>query len=167
MNTKREILKKYRRSPKGVLTNMYNNQKVRNIKKGFGEIGYSLEWFHREFLENNKFIRLFNEWVESNYSKAKKPTIDRINNKKGYTKDNIHLLTWADNRFKQSMERRSRKGRVYQMLNGKVINIWKSQREAYIKLNLQQSMLSLALTGKCKTAYGYEWKYENPELMED
>ena len=67
------------------------------------------------------------------------------------------------------MERRSRKGKVAQILNGKIINIFNSQREAYKKLNIQQSMLSMALTGKCKTAYGYEWKYiyENKELLNE
>ena len=42
MFTKQEILKKYRKTPKGVLTNMYNKHKYRNKKKGFGDIGYSL-----------------------------------------------------------------------------------------------------------------------------
>ena len=84
---------------------------------------------------------------------------------KGYEKDNIHLLPWSENRFKQTMERRSRKGKVLQILNGEVVRVWKSQREAWKKLNVEQSMLSMALTGKCKTAYGYEWKYENKELL--
>ena len=62
------------------------------------------------------------------------------------------------------METRSRKGKVLQILNGEVVRVWKSQREAWKKLNVEQSMLSMALTGKCKTAYGYEWKYENKEF---
>lgn len=169
MNTKKQILEKYRKTPKGVLTNMYNHQKYRNKKNGFGEIGYSLKWFQDKFIDDPIYTRLFKEWAESNYSKAKKPTIDRINNKKGYEKNNIHLLPWCENRFKQSMERRSRKGCVIQKLNGNIVKIWKSQREAYKTLNIQQSMLSMALTGKCKTAYGFEWEYihENPELLED
>lgn len=171
MSTKQEILKKYRKTPKGVLTNMYNKHKYRNKKKGFGDIGYSLKWFQDRFLGDKTYKRLFNEWVKSNYSKAKKPTIDRIDCKKGYEKDNIHLLPWCENRFKQSMERRSRKGCVLQKLNGRVVRVWNSQREAWKKLNIQQSMLSLALNGKCKTAYGFEWEYgnihENPELLKE
>lgn len=156
MNTS---LKKYRQSKKGILTNMFNHQKIRNIKKGFGEIGYNLFWLQKKFLEDIKFNRLYNEWADSGYIKAKKPSIDRINHNKGYTKDNIQLLSWADNRFKQTIERRSRKGKVAQILNGKIIKIWNSQREAWRTLNINQSMISLALTGKCKTAYGYEWYY--------
>lgn len=161
MNTKKTILAKYRKTPKGVLTNMYHHQKTRNKQKGFGDIGYSLEWFHKTFLDDIKYKRLFDEWVASGYTKAKKPTIDRINNKKGYEKDNIQLLCWSDNCFKQSMERRSRKGTVLQKLNGIVVKVWKSQRDVWRTLNVQQSMISQALNGKCKTAYGYEWEYGN------
>lgn len=170
MNTKRETLERYRKTPKGVLTNMYHHQKARNLKNGFGEMGYSLKWLQEKYLNDKLFLRLFDEWAKSGYEKAKKPTIDRIYNKKGYEKSNIHLLTWSENRFKQSKERRCRKGRVIQKLNGVVVNIWRSQREVVKKLGLGQSMLSGALNGKFKKAYGYEWEYENnvhknPELV--
>lgn len=161
MNTKTEILKRYRKTPKGVLTNMYSHQKVRNIKNGFGEIGYSLNWLQNKYLNDKLFLRLFDEWVKSGYEKTKKPTIDRINNKKGYEKDNIHLLPWSENRFKQTMERRCRKGRVLQKLNGVLINIWRSQRDVVKTLGLSQPMLSGVLNGKYKKAYGFEWEYEN------
>ena len=59
------------------------------------------------------------------------------------------------------MERRCRKGKVLQKLNGEVVKVWKSQREIWRTLNVQQSMISMALTGKCKTAYGFEWEYES------
>ena len=160
---------KYRKTPKGVLTNMNNHKKEKNKKNGFGEIGYTLKWLQDTYLNNPTFLKLFKEWEKSNYLKALKPSIDRINNKKGYTKDNIHILTWGENRFKQTMERRSRKGIVYQVLNNKVIKIWKSQREICKTLNISQSYLSNVLTGRKKTAYGYKWIYgniyENKELL--
>jgi len=157
-----ESLKKYRRTKKGVLTNIYAKQMERSKKKGFPMPNYSSKYLHLRFLDDIKFNRIFKEWVKSNYSKPFKPSIDRINHKKPYTKENIQILRWSDNRYKESMERRNLKGDVYQMLNGGIVNKYKSQREA-VKLNrnFTQSMLSQALTGVCKTAYGYNWVYKS------
>lgn len=158
---------KFRKTPKGVLTNLYSKMKERATSKNIELPDFTLVELHNMFLNDKKYLRIFKEWERSNYQKAFKPSIDRINNKIGYIKSNIHVLTWGENRFKQAMERRSRKGKVAQILNGQVVKIWGSQREACKKLNLSQSMLSSALTGKYKQAYGYKWKYiyENPELL--
>ena len=128
-------------------------------------VEFSLKEFHCKYLQDKRFLRLFKEWVKHGYQKQFKPSLDRINCKKGYSFANTQMLTWAENRFKQTMERRCRKGEVYQMLGNKIIKIFKSQREAAIQTGVSQSNLSNALTGKRKTAAGYMWSYENPELL--
>lgn len=160
---------KFRKTPKGVLTNLYSKMKERAKNKNIDMPDFSLQEFHNMFLEDKIYLRLFREWVKSKYKKEYKPSVDRINNKIGYLKTNIHIISWSDNRFKQTMERRSRKGKVAQIKDKKIIKIWTSQREASLKLNLNQSMLSGALTGKYKTAYGFEWKYiyENSDLLSE
>lgn len=121
-------------------------------------------WLH-DFAECRKFDRIFKEWERSGYRKEFKPSIDRISNKRGYEKDNVQWLTWAENRYKQTMERRCRKGRVFQMHGDKIVKIFKSQRDAAIKTGLAQGNLSACLTGSRATCGGYRWKYENPELL--
>lgn len=54
----------------------------------------------------------------------------------------------------------SRKGRVLQLLKGRIIKVWDSQSDICKATNFKQPMLSQALNGVCKTAYGYEWLYE-------
>jgi hypothetical protein len=63
------------------------------------------------------------------------------------------------------MERRCRKGAVLQMQGVKIIQKFKSQRQAVIDTGISQSNMSSCLNGKRQTAGGYNWIYENPELL--
>lgn len=163
-----ENTQRFRETPKGVLTNMYHKMKSRNT------VDFSLQEFHDRFLNDKKFIRLFNEWIASGKDKIKKPSLDRISNKKHYTVRNTQMITWGENRHKQTMERRSRKGRVIQYLNGKEIAIYKSQREAALKVGVSQGNLSEHMNGKRPHVKGFTFKFEsevmgniheNPELL--
>jgi len=156
----RKNVTKWRKTKRGLVTNLYHKMKER------GCVEFKLEFLH-EFAECKKFDRLFEEWVKNNYNKQFKPSIDRISNKGIYAKKNIQWLTWAENRYKQTMERRSRNGAVLMMLGNKVVERFKSQREAVMKTGLSQSNMSSCLNGKRETCGGYKWKYhENPELIE-
>ena len=55
------------------------------------------------FANNNKRLKLlFELWKESNHNKFLRPTIDRIDNLKGYELDNIQVLTNYENSCKQT-----------------------------------------------------------------
>lgn len=122
---------------------------------------YSLQWLHDRFLDDIKFKRLYAEWVKSGYDKWKKPTIDRINRLKPYTKDNIQLLSWADNRAKENNERRSRKGRVIQYKDGVEIARYASQRQLVKQTGFTQGLVSAVLNGRRNHHRGYIFKYEH------
>jgi len=154
-----ENTRRFRKTKRGVVTNLFHKMKSRNL------VEFDLEWLH-EFSDCKKFNRLFNEWVKSSYKKEFKPSIDRILNGKGYTKDNVQWLTWSENRYKQIMERRCRKGPVLQMQGDKLIRKHKSQRAAVISTGITQANISACLNGKRSNAGGYSWSYENPELLE-
>lgn len=151
---------RFRKTKRGLVTNLFSKIKTRNT------VDFDLSWLH-EFSQCKKFDRIFNEWVKSKYNKQFKPSLDRINNKIGYTKTNVQWLTWAENRFKQSMERRHRSPMVAQKMGDKIIKIYKSQLDAVRKTGLSQGNLSMALTGKRKLCGGYSWEYvfDNPELL--
>ena len=149
-----ENTRRFRRTKKGLLTNLYHKMKGRN------QVSFSLDDFHSLFLNDKLFDRLFIEWEKSKYDTMKKPSIDRINHNKPYTKENIQLHTWAENRYKQTMERRSRKGAVLQYLNGELIARYKSQREAVMKTGISQGNMSECLNGKRKHCGGSIFEYE-------
>lgn len=135
---------------------------------------YSLSWLHGRFLDDVKFKRLYTEWVKSGYNKWKKPSIDRVNRLKPYTKDNIQLLSWGDNRAKENNERRSRKGRVIQYKDGIEVARYASQRQLVKQTGFTQGLVSAVLNGKRRQHKGYTFRYErevignlheNPELL--
>lgn len=149
-----ENTRRYRKTKKGLVTNLYHNMKARN------KVDFDLK-FLQKFSNCKKFDRLFKEWEKNNYNKQFKPSIDRINHKKNYSAENIQWLNWAENRYKQTMEGRARKGKVLQLLGADVLNTFKSQREASIKTGLPQGNLSEALNGKRNYCGGYKWKWMN------
>lgn len=128
---------------------------------------FPLSGFQNVYLVDKKFNRLYAEWVKSGYNKQLKPSIDRIDSKKVYDFENIHFLTWAENRYKQSAMdgKRGRKPAVIQMMGNKIIKRFLSQRHAVKELGLSQGDLSMVLNGKRKTVDGYKFIYENPELL--
>jgi len=159
MNSKLlENTRRFRKTKRGLVTNLYGKLKTRH------PVEFDMEWLH-DFADCKKFNRLYNEWVKSNYRKEFKPSIDRISNKKGYEISNVHWLTWSENRYKQTMERRCRKGEVIQMQGDKVIKVHKSQRLAVMSTGIAQSCISACLNGRRQTAGGYGWTYQNPELL--
>jgi hypothetical protein len=144
---------------------MYGKMKSRR------DVEFSLEDFHKRFIDDKKFLRLHSEWLSSGMDKMKKPSIDRISNKKGYTVENTHMITWAENRHKQVMERRCRKGAVVQYLNGVEVARFKSQRDACLKTGISQGNMSSQMNGKRSHVEGFVFKFENenihrnPELL--
>jgi len=151
--------RQYRRTPKGVLTNMYQHLKARH------PVDFSLQEFHSRFLGDKKFNRLYREWNKSGFQKEFKPSLDRISHLGNYSVNNTQMLNWKENRFKQSMERRSRKGVVIQLKNGKEVARYRSQREAVRQTGLSQGLISEVLNSKRNHTCGYQFIYENPELL--
>jgi len=152
----------YRRTIKGILTNTYQHQKLRH------EVEYSLKELHDRYITDKKMIRLHKEWVNSGYNKQMKPSLDRIDCFKHYSLENLNLMTWAENRYKQRMEfKRIRARKVYQILNNKVVNTYKSVSDVVRKTGVHQGNLSSCLNGNRNYVSGYKWSYENPELLEE
>ena len=154
--------RKYRITKKGVLTNIYNHCKNRR------EIEISLKEFQEKYIDDTNFVKLYNQWLKHHCDKKYKPTIDRIDCFKNYNFNNIHWLTWEENKYKQRMElKRIRARKIYMLKNNKVVKVFNSQNEAVVETKLKQSNISMCLNGKRKTCGGYIWTYDNPELVEE
>lgn len=95
----------YSRSASGVIRLIYSNQKITSKKRGHTPPQYSQQQLKDWLLDNEKFTYIYNHWVYSNYEQDLKPSIDRLDIIKGYSFDNIQVLTWAENRDKGKIER--------------------------------------------------------------
>ncbi len=53
------------------------------------------------------FIKLYRKWAESGYSTKLAPSVDRIDNNLGYTKNNLQWLTHSENtsKYRKSLRR--------------------------------------------------------------
>lgn len=172
---------KFRRTPKGVLTNLYSKMKDRNIEKGFGPLPFTLNDLHFRYLTDDTFLRLFDEWKESGYQKKLKPSFDRVNPTIGYSMKNIEIKSWGENRRKADWE----KSFIYTTpvvmydRNGIKIREFGSTKEASIVTGIRQSGITACCQGKYKQTNGYAFRYrgdkfkfrksrihDNPELLE-
>ena len=149
--------RRYRRSKRGLLIRAYSHQRERM------EVEYNYKDLLEKYLDDKKFNRLYEEWVKSGYKKQLTPSIDRINCRKKYTLDNIHVITWGDNRYKRHMERKLEKGKIFQIKDGIIIKTYRSQVEAVRKTGIKQGNIGAVISGIRKTAGGYGWKYEKPQ----
>ena len=176
-------LKQYRIKNKGNIHNWfvttYNGMRNRNKAKSFGELKFSCEQFEKWVLDNysEKFYLMFEKYVNSGFDKYEKPSIDRIDDYKGYTFDNMQLLNWRENNEKG---RKSNKNKISCAevakrycsktveqfdLNGNFISEYESTHEIERKLGYSSSSIARACRktkeNKNTISHGYIWRYKN------
>ena len=158
---KYEATKKYRKTKKGVLTNIYGKIKTRNKKKFGEELNFTLKQFQEKYIDDKKFISAYNAWVKSNYEYYKKPSVDRINPDKPYIFENMQFMTWEENREKGEKERARVTTSVSMFdLSGNHIKDFESIKQAVNETGLNQSGITSCCCGRYKYTGGYVFRYK-------
>lgn len=158
---------KYEHTIKGVLTDFYKTQKRSSIKRNHPQPSYTKNELKDWLFENTNFQELYNIWVENNFNKNLKPSIDRLNDYKGYSFNNIQLTTWDKNNKKGNDSRllglnRKPLREVIQLdCENNLINTYFSIAEASRITGIKATHIGRVCRNIRKSAGGYIWKYNN------
>lgn len=97
LNCSKEARKEKDRSKEGIIRVIYHAQVQACKLRNHPPPSYTIIELKNWISSHKDFLKLYNNWVKSNYDKWLKPSIDRLNNKKTYSLDNIRLVTWKIN----------------------------------------------------------------------
>ena len=155
-----ENTRRWRRTYKGLTANLYAKIRERSKRNDRQNNEFTLAEF-RTYLNTTDIHRLFKRWQECGYKTDRRPSVDRINPLKGYTFDNMQVITAKENRIKGDKEKLVLWGkRVYQStLDGEDFAIYPSIKEAWLKTGISRNNISSVCNGKRKQAGGYKWHF--------
>lgn len=158
--------KEYRRTPYGFIGNIVDRQHGKSKDRGWPLPQWTAEELYVHAMKNEKFLRLFSDWIKSGYQKKLSPSVDRIDFEKYYSWDNIQFVTTEYNCYvKGRFEHRGYKLNkpVIQVCkkSGKDLNRFESITQAAKTLSVRGGNICQVASGKRKTAYGFKWRYEH------
>lgn len=152
-----------------VITLMYNAQVSSSKRRGHAPPEYTKDSLLSWLVGQPLFERLWNEWVDSGHLKHMKPSVDRIDDYKGYSMDNIQLMTWGENNKKgrddvlRGVNNKKSKPTSQYEKDGTFIAKFHSACEAgrVIGRSNAQSNITQCCKGNVKYAYGFMWRYSD------
>lgn len=161
--------KENKRTKEGLVGRMYSGQKSNYKSKGYIPVSYTKQELYDWIILQSNFNKLYNQWVDSGFKKLLIPSVDRIDDYKGYSLENIQLMTWGDNKRKGEKDRvnginnKASKSVSQYDINNKKIKSFHSMSEAERITGVSSKRISEAcdITKINKTAGGYIWKLEN------
>ena len=164
-----ESTKLMRRTKEGLITKIYSSQRSNSKMRNHPEPAYTKQEFKEWMHNQNNFYELYENWKKNNFNKKFVPSVDRIDDFKPYTFDNIRLTSWCKNEQKANKDKTNGVGtqglqckKVYQYTKDKktLIATFISTSDAARKTDTYQSGISRVATGKEDHANNFYWSFE-------
>lgn len=169
---KKCILEKHknkRRTKEGLCYSIYKQQKGSSKYRGYEYPNYTRDELKQWILNHKDFDILYENWVNSNYNVDLTPSVDRLDDYKSYSFDNIRLITFKQNRSKyynDAMNGINTKQCIEVVqcdLQGNIIKIHYSMNSASRLTGIIQQNICKCCKNERKQAGGFIWKYHNIE----
>ncbi len=160
-------VKEYYQSYDGICARIYSCQKRACKVRVMDEPSYTKEEFINWLKSNKIFNELYKLWVLSDFDKKQKPSVDRLDDYKTYSFDNIQVLTWEQNDKKghndtiKGFNRKRLKAVLKYSKDGKFICEYYSIRQAERETDIKNSNITACCLGKKPTAGGFIWKHKD------
>lgn len=83
----------------------YSEMKSRVKRKNFNEIQFTINEFLQWIMNNDNYKKIYSNYADNNKNRKLCPSIDRKDDYKTYSFDNIRLVTWEENKDKYNSDR--------------------------------------------------------------
>lgn len=160
--------REYWRTPYGRISQMFAVHCVNSKVREHPAPEYTASSLYLWALANGLEV-LVNVWSNADYKKELTPSVDRIDVNKGYSLDNIRLVTWQENNDAQYDARKTcsvvtRQNRSVRQLalDGSLIEVHKSIASAARATGAVRTNINCMCTGKnpaIKSVSGFLWEY--------
>lgn len=160
---------KERLSPERLISRIFYHQKESCKKRQMEMPKYTKPELKKWAFNQYNWPKLYETWKNSGYQKKLVPSIDRIDELKTYSFDNIRLTTWEDNDRMGSLNIRSGTGRggkrckavaQYDLI-GNLVKTYHSFAAAGRETGFSFKVIWKCAAGILQRAYGFTWKYYN------
>lgn len=154
-----------KRTKEKLCKTMYDGQITRTKKYGYNKVSYSRKEFKDWLFLQQEFHELFDKFAENDFFRDDTPSIDRLDDYKGYSFDNIQIITLFENREKYYNNayngvNRKKLRKVFKFdLNNNFIKEYYSVAQAERENDANQANIRKTCNGERNKAGGFVWKW--------
>ena len=157
------------KSKKRLLGKIYSSQVNSSKIRGHPLPDYSLKEFIDKFIDDPTFNKIYYSFLENGCKPKDKPSLDRIDDFKPYTLDNLQVTTIRGNEVRGHNDRKLGIGtqgmcckKVVQInKDGEIVHIFNSSNEAARVLNLCRQNINKVCNGERHSTGGFKFQYLN------